>query len=297
MKPRITWLVAWALLASVALAEGEPQSIQVTPPPGVPAEEVGLFAEGSAPTGSEGRSGHAAAAEAAQARLIALLGLADSVELRAELSRLVQIVTESVAGDRSIRVRAQLNLADALALVAHYSPAARPDQIGPEIPQPTTPTTRGRDLAQASEEQLRTVLETAPDDPEALQALGLRMAASGRLVEALSLFDNALRALGSAPEAADVRCNIGAILFSQRRVADALEQYRLALQANANAALARYGSGACYEALGEVGKARAEYSATLFLVTEGSIAEAARSGLARLADSAAPTPPVPGGRP
>lgn len=264
-------------------------------------EGAGLYLEGIAMRDEQGNMLYDGATATIHAKAIALLGLAETPEVHQALADRLRVVSEDLRDNGELHVRALLALTDAADLqAAHRVPADLP-LLGPAGAGTARPTGAGAPAQgpEPSGEQLEALLRTSPDDPDILLRLGLSYAACGKPLEALAAFDRAAQLLGAAPKAAEARCNTAAVYFGQGRLVDALKQYRLALQVDANSALAHFGSAACYEALGEPGRSRSEYAAAIALEPAGALAESARAALARLGpDTAAggpTTPPAPQG--
>jgi tetratricopeptide (TPR) repeat protein len=263
-------------------------------------EGAGLYFEGVAVRDAQGNMPYDDATATIHAKAIALLGLAETPEVHQTLADRLRIVSEDLRDNGELHVRALLALTDAADLqAAHRVPAGLPLLGGGSAPvdSPAGGGTASAPGPEPSQEQLEALLKASPDNPDLLLRLGLRYAASGKPMEALAAFDRAAQLLGASPKAAEARCNTAAVYFGQGRLVDALKQYRLALQVDANDALAHFGSGACYESLGEQGRARSEYAATLALAPDGPLAESARAALARLGPESATggQPPAPGG--
>lgn len=253
---------------------------------------VALTLEGVATPGVGGEVSYQEAVDAIHAKVSALLGLADTPDALDALGAVLRITDEETLQSGALVLTARLDLADAASLAAAYgagpaspvTPEGSPaDPAGtPEMPvgeSTTTPTeqpgTPGQILAEVRDD---------PDNPALYNQLGLAYAATGDTQEALPAFHRSAELYGPDAAGAEPRANIAAIYFMQGRHGDALKQYRLALQLDANYGLARYGSAACYEALGDTGQARAEYTAYLMLAPDGPLAQAARDAIARLGD-------------
>ncbi len=245
---------------------------------------VGLFFEGLAVTGPDGAVRYAEATDAIHAKAIALLGLADTAECREALGDALRILSEQRNPDGNVVLRAVLDLPAARQLAADHAAAsqAAPEDPGGGPRPPTLAVGPSQPADEASLEELLRLSRENPQDAEVMLRLGLRYAATGRASEAVVYFQQAADAWGMDPRAAEARSSLAAVYFVQRRIADALKQYRFALQVDPTYALAHYGSGACYEALGETARARAEYTAFLTLQPDGPLADAARAAMARL---------------
>ncbi len=285
-----TAIAAGAASALLGLAQQRPE------PPGAPPaalvldtsaplvkDGVGLFFEGVAVTAPDGTVRYAEATDAIHSKAIALLGLTDTPECREALGVALRVISEQRGDDGTVILRAVIDLDPASDLGAGFATPSGPG--GPdEGPRPPTLAVGPAETADtATLEELLQLSRDNPQDPEIMLRLGIRYAATGRASEAVAYFQQAADTWGMDSRGAEARCNLAAVYFVQRRIADALKQYRFALQVDPAYALAHYGSGACYEALGETAKARAEYTAFLTIEPDTPLAEAARAAMNRLA--------------
>jgi len=299
-------LIASCLLAVSAVAVGLAQDSLTAPvPPLRPAslgggaallldlsqpmtrDGVGILLEGVALPGPDGKPRYEDAIAAIHAKALAVLGIPNTPESRESLGGVVRIIGEETRGTGALVVRAGLDLRDAVTLVATYGNPP-PTATTSEGPGATTePTGTGGTQPPAGQEsasvdELLAGLRSEPRNAVLYNRLGLTYAATGKIDEALIAFQRAAELFGADKAAAEPRCNIAAVYFSRGRYGDALKQYKLALQVDPDFALAHYGAGAAYEALGESGQARSEYTAYLVLESQGPMADAARAALARL---------------
>jgi len=299
--------VATCLLAVSAVAVGLAQDSLTAPvPPLRPAamgggaallldlsqpmtrDGVGVLIEGVAVPGPDGKPRYEDAVSAIHAKALAVLGIPNTPEARESLGGVLRIVSEETRNSGALVVRAALDLRDAVTLVATYGNPPAAAEPGTEGPAATTqPTGAGGVQPSAggespSVDELLAGLRAEPRNAGLYSQLGLAYASTGKTEEALIAFQRAAELFGADKAAAEPRCNIAAVYFSQGRYGDSLKQYKLALQVDPNLALAHYGAGATFEALGESGQARSEYTAYLVLESQGPMADAARAALARL---------------
>jgi len=102
-------------------------------------------------------------------------------------------------------------------------------------------------------------------DPKSIEA----RYGKAKFFQDVSDYENALKEYNSildiSPENQEVAFNIGGILFVQKKYNEALEKYELTIKRDANFFRGYYGRGRCYEALGEINKAKEDYKRCLAL--------------------------------
>jgi tetratricopeptide (TPR) repeat protein len=128
-----------------------------------------------------------------------------------------------------------------------------------------------------AEQYLKSALDIRPDGMDALYALGMQYQQSDRLNEALETYTHILE-IDSTYRAAYY--NMGYIQYQYLQLYDeALVNFEKAVKVDPKYFQAVYMRGLCYEAKGDVGKAKAEYS---YAIQLNPNYEKAASGLNRL---------------
>ncbi|WP_051558937.1 tetratricopeptide repeat protein [Allorhizobium undicola] len=127
---------------------------------------------------------------------------------------------------------------------------------------------RAGDLAAAVALYLA-LLETHPDDVDALRLLASARRSQGNLAEALSLYARALRL---APDHADIWFNLGNALSEAGRNGEALDSYRRAAELQPANAPVHASIGVCLAHLGEIDAAGEAYRQALALDPSNRIA-------------------------
>ena len=124
---------------------------------------------------------------------------------------------------------------------------------------------RGLDLYQGGQfaeagRELRKLLQTRPDQPDALHLLGVIEHAAGRDEAALPLLE---RAVAARPGDASFHNNLGAVCKTLGRTREAIAHYQRAVDEDPGYAVAHNGLGAAYLDLDEVAKARSHLERAL----------------------------------
>jgi protein O-GlcNAc transferase len=109
------------------------------------------------------------------------------------------------------------------------------------------------------------ILDQAPDDPDALQLLGLIAHDEGRAAEAVELID---RAVALKPEVAQYRCNLGVALWGAGRTDLAVTAYRAAIALEPEYADAQYNLANILKDQGKSQEAIVAYRAAIRLQPE-----------------------------
>jgi len=115
-----------------------------------------------------------------------------------------------------------------------------------------------------------------PDYAEAHYNLGLALSQLGRVQEASEQYEQALRI---KPDDAETHCNLGNVLLKQGKINDAIRHYEQALQIKPNFAEAHYNLGNALKKLGRAPEAIAHYEQALRIRPDYP---EARNALARL---------------
>ncbi|MFI5455208.1 MAG: tetratricopeptide repeat protein [Isosphaerales bacterium] len=106
------------------------------------------------------------------------------------------------------------------------------------------------------------ILDQAPDDPDALQLLGLIAHDEGRSQEAVELIS---RAVALKPAVAQYQCNLGVALWGSGRADEAVAAYRAAVALEPAYADAHYNLGSALKDQGRSQEAIAAYQAAIQL--------------------------------
>ncbi len=114
--------------------------------------------------------------------------------------------------------------------------------------------------SEAAEKLLQRVLHASPDQPDALQLLGMLARARGANLEAIALFERSLKA---NPRQAHVLNNLGNALLELGRHSEAVDSYRAALQLDPGRRDARTNLGLALIASGETREACSLLQATV----------------------------------
>jgi len=100
-------------------------------------------------------------------------------------------------------------------------------------------------------------------DPKSMEA----RYGKGKFFQDIEEYENSLKEYNSilniSPENQEVTFNIGGIFFVQKKYNEALQKYEETVKRDANFFRGYYGRGRCYEALGEINKAKEEYKRCL----------------------------------
>jgi tetratricopeptide (TPR) repeat protein len=114
----------------------------------------------------------------------------------------------------------------------------------------------------AADKLYRRILELTPEDPHALQLLGVARAQQRRFAEAESLLT---RAAGADPRNPEIQNNLGNVLMEQGRPPEAVTCFRRALELRPSYPEAHYNRANALRRLGESEAAMAEYQAAIAL--------------------------------
>lgn len=116
-------------------------------------------------------------------------------------------------------------------------------------------------------------------DPKSIEA----RYGKGKFFQDVADYENALKEYNSileiSPENLEVIFNIGGIHFVQQKYNDALQKYDMIIKRDENFFKGYYGRGRCYEALGEIKKAREDYKRCLSLNPQFELAAIQLDGL------------------
>lgn len=113
-----------------------------------------------------------------------------------------------------------------------------------------------------AERQMRAILERAPNDPQALQTLGMMAAQLGKLDEAERLLR---RCIDVAPNQPATHVNLGNVLIGRNKIEEAEAVYRRAVALAPRLPAAHYNHARCLRALGRLDAAIAAYRKALSL--------------------------------
>ena len=135
---------------------------------------------------------------------------------------------------------------------------------------------RGLDLYQGGQfaeagRELRKLLQTRPDQPDALRLLGVIEHAAGRDEAALALLE---RAVAARPGDASFHNNLGTVCKALGRTREAIAHYQRAVDRDPGYAVAHNGLGAAYLDLDEVANARSHLERALVIDPTLAMAEA-----------------------
>jgi len=251
---------------------------------------------------AEGVSALEDAVAAAHRRLLQLVGLQPSPQAAEQFGRCLVLEDEKPTEDGGVEVRARIDLAEFARLVAAVKPETElhlaplvGDEGPPRVGGSVMPVRIGAD---GSMERLpgpgaaKASLAPAGADPQSIararNAIGMELAALGRLEEAVAAFQEACGLFAGTAAAAEPHSNLGAVHFAEKRYAEAMREYQAAVAADPKYPLARYGLGVTLRALNQSAMAVAELTAFLGLQPAGPLAEAARDLLTRMGA----TPPM-----